>query len=214
MARPRKPQVGCSVDGCFRPAVARSWCSAHWERWRKYGSPLGGGTPKGALHDFVSRTILPYTDTVACLRWPYGMSSSGYGVMNWNGRREKVTRVVCEYFNGPAPSPAHQAAHSCGNGSGGCVSPHHLRWATPKENAADSARHGTLARGEKHGHHKLKVSDVLAIRAMLAAGEQNKEIAKLFQVSRIAISDIKRKTKWKWLDDECREITNMVGAVK
>jgi transposase len=49
---------------------------------------------------------------------------------------------------------------------------------------------------------------------MLAAGEQNKEIAKLFQVSRIAISDIKRKTKWKWLDDECREITNMVGAVK
>lgn len=33
----------CSIDGCAKPHYARDWCMAHWQRNRKYGTPLGGG---------------------------------------------------------------------------------------------------------------------------------------------------------------------------
>lgn len=48
----------CSIDNCGRPATARGWCGAHYQRWRNHGDPLGGGpTPKGAIdHPDGSRT--------------------------------------------------------------------------------------------------------------------------------------------------------------
>lgn len=32
----------CTIDGCDGKPVGRGWCSAHWQRWRKHGDPLGG----------------------------------------------------------------------------------------------------------------------------------------------------------------------------
>lgn len=32
----------CSVEGCNKPVFCRGWCSAHHQRWRKHGDPLGG----------------------------------------------------------------------------------------------------------------------------------------------------------------------------
>lgn len=32
----------CSIDECARPLVARGWCAAHYQRWKKYGTPLSG----------------------------------------------------------------------------------------------------------------------------------------------------------------------------
>lgn len=32
----------CSIEGCERDLRARGWCSAHWQRWRRNGDPLGG----------------------------------------------------------------------------------------------------------------------------------------------------------------------------
>lgn len=34
----------CSVDGCVKAARTRGWCSAHYERWRKYGDLHHGPT--------------------------------------------------------------------------------------------------------------------------------------------------------------------------
>lgn len=31
----------CAVPGCERHAIKRGWCSAHYQRWRKYGDPTG-----------------------------------------------------------------------------------------------------------------------------------------------------------------------------
>jgi hypothetical protein len=50
-----------------------------------------------------------------------------------------VSRLVCAEAHGPPPSPKHQAAHATPDGCFGdlCVAPHHLRWATNRENQAD-----------------------------------------------------------------------------
>lgn len=33
----------CSVDGCNREVYLRAYCNRHYQRWRRYGTPLGGG---------------------------------------------------------------------------------------------------------------------------------------------------------------------------
>ena len=50
-----------------------------------------------------------------------------------------VARLDCEENFGPPPTPKHQAAHNTPNGclGGLCVAPHHLRWASVRENQAD-----------------------------------------------------------------------------
>lgn len=35
----------CGIDGCNDPIAARTWCSNHYKRWRKYGDPLGAVAP-------------------------------------------------------------------------------------------------------------------------------------------------------------------------
>lgn len=30
----------CSISGCRERAIARGWCQAHYQRWRKHGDPL------------------------------------------------------------------------------------------------------------------------------------------------------------------------------
>lgn len=33
----------CSIDGCDKPVLARTWCKTHYNRWYKTGNPLGKG---------------------------------------------------------------------------------------------------------------------------------------------------------------------------
>lgn len=30
----------CSIEGCERPQIARTWCPTHYKRWHVHGSPL------------------------------------------------------------------------------------------------------------------------------------------------------------------------------
>lgn len=40
------PERTCSIEGCEgiagRPGTARGWCSKHYNRWQRWGDPLGG----------------------------------------------------------------------------------------------------------------------------------------------------------------------------
>ena len=29
----------CSIEGCNKPAVSRTWCKTHWNTWRKHDDP-------------------------------------------------------------------------------------------------------------------------------------------------------------------------------
>jgi hypothetical protein len=41
----RNPLQPCIIDECPKPAKpgARGWCSMHYMRWYRHGSPFGGG---------------------------------------------------------------------------------------------------------------------------------------------------------------------------
>jgi len=130
----------CSIDDCGKKVVARGMCSAHWQRWRRYGDARTGATTPGAALRFLESTFAHFQDD--CILWPFP-SASGYARVRYYGRSEWANRIVCERFNGKPPTPTHDSAHSCGKGHLGCINGYHLRWATRKENLADMALHGT-----------------------------------------------------------------------
>ncbi len=94
----------------------------------------------------------------------------------------RVNRLVCEAFNGPAPSDEHQAAHWDGNKNNNISS--NLRWATALENAADRDRHLMTAKGSKNAAAVLSENDVHHIRGLLKAGLTKTTIGRFFGVSR------------------------------
>lgn len=38
----------CSIEGCARAKLARGWCRAHYNRWKRHGDPLGGAAERSA----------------------------------------------------------------------------------------------------------------------------------------------------------------------
>lgn len=58
------PIKQCSVDGCGSTAIARGWCSKHYNRWNRTGSP-----------DLVARRTTCSQD--GCTRWTVGQGLCG-----------------------------------------------------------------------------------------------------------------------------------------
>ena len=39
----------CSIDDCCKPVFAKGWCKAHYKRYERHGTPLGGGKPRNKV---------------------------------------------------------------------------------------------------------------------------------------------------------------------
>jgi hypothetical protein len=181
---------------------------------RRRGGKRGGGHSRGKgagirfLREHVSHQG---TD---CLKWPL-KGSNGYGVFGYMGETHYAHRYMCELVNGPAPSPDHEAAHSCGRGQHGCVNPRHLSWKTKSENQADRAQHGTKASGPR-GKITQRIADDIRD---LAGHVPQREIAERFGVSRANVSLIINGKTWngghsrwsKLTDDQVRAIRAEAG---
>lgn len=181
--------IHCQIPDCGNKHFGRGWCEKHYRRWYTKGDPnktlrAAKGEPEQYLHEVV----FAYEGD-DCMPWPFAKTSRGYGNLFLDGRNNVVPRLVCEYVNGPPPTPVHEAAHSCGKGHEGCVTKRHLSWKTPKENQGDRAAHGTAVSGEKHGNAKLTDEQVRRIRT-LGGKETHKDIACRFNVSRPYITRI------------------------
>jgi hypothetical protein len=187
----------CTVADCGKPAQRIGFCWSHYFRNHRHGSPLAGRTSRGARAKFLYEVVLRHEGD-DCLKWPY-CSGWGGGSLKLNGKSADVSRHVCELAHGPAPTPRHQAAHTCGNGVGACVNPRHLVWKTPKENCADKLAHGTMNHGERCGTSKLTEAQVREIRS-LKGTKNNRELSDMFGVSRGQIRDIQLRKRWKHLD--------------
>lgn len=145
------------------------------------------------------RQILDSATADECWIWPMRRGDDGYGLVTLRKKRHRAHRVICQMAHGDPPSEQLDAAHSCGNGHLGCVNPHHLRWATRKENVADALAHGTHHHGSTHAFAKLNDDQVREIRKMLADGILQKEISKKFGVSIAQVCHINTGRRWAYL---------------
>lgn len=105
-----------------------------------------------------------------------------------------VHALVATAFHGPRPK-GKECAHLDGSRTGN--TPENLAWVTRKENIKHAARHGTQARGETHGHSRLTEMDILAIRAMAAAGWSQSKIARFYKITQQYISKITNRRTWR-----------------
>jgi hypothetical protein len=144
---------------------------------------------------FLRATLEATTDD--CIIWPWARCK-GYAVKHTGFTAEFstiISNAFCQIKKGPPPSPAHEAAHSCGKGRAGCINPNHLSWATHQENMNDKRLHGTQPKGERH--FKARVSNEAAseIRRLSRNGSTQIEIAAMFGISQSTTSRIvNRKT--------------------
>lgn len=185
----------CVVVGCVKPQHAKGWCRSHHQRWKRHGDPLAGRTPVGEPWKHLTEVVLPYTGN-ECLVWPYQRCTQGRGMIRLHGRNHVVSRRVCEQVNGPPPSSIHQAAHNCGNGHLGCVTPGHLEWKTPPENQSDRVTHGTDLRGVRHPMatlDEIRVREILSLKGV----ETQKTIAARFAISAAMVGRIHRRQNWR-----------------
>lgn len=126
----------------------------------------------------------------ACVTWPLTKDSRGYGQCGVDGQLLRAHRVMCELAHGPAPSPAHHAAHSCGNGHLACVNPKHLSWKTASENGLDRRQHGTHATSKNGSRSPLTPTQVAEIRSLIGRMTVT-AIAKRFDISRRTVERIR-----------------------
>lgn len=125
-----------------------------------------------------------------------GFMKGGYRRYKLNQRLRWAHRLVCEAFNGPAPSERHEVAHNDGDRLNNHFS--NLRWATRQDNHLDRQAHGTDAVGERNGRAKLTWGQVKEIRARrTGAYGETASLAREYGVSWTAMADIMNGSHWR-----------------
>jgi hypothetical protein len=154
----------------------------------------------GEPQEWLSRHLGNGADE-GCLTWPFAKNQYGYALVRWDGKLQLVSRIVCEHVHGPAPTPEHEAAHSCEKGHLGCIDGAHLRWATHVDNHGDRIRSGTILRGEDIAHAKLTTESAIAIRRRYASGLFTQQtLADEYGVSRRAVGKLVTGETWKHIE--------------
>ena len=153
----------------------------------------------------------------ACWIWTDCMSTgdsrgTGYGRFWLRGKTLRAHRVAWELYRGPIPDGLH-VLHRCDNPS--CVRPDHLWLGTTGDNNVDrdakgrgncgrGDQHGLhvhperIARGEQHGHARLTIQQIQAIRR---DARFQREIAAAYGVAQSTISVIRSGKTWSHLPD-------------
>lgn len=164
------------------------------EKWKKIpGWPDYSASTEGRIR---RDTPKKYGVPAGILR-PQRQKSHAYLTVNLFNPRgtQSIHKLVLLTFRGPRPI-RHQAAHRDGNTHHNWLS--NLRWATPKQNAADTARLGRKPRGEDHVLHKLTVISVQLIRLLRTDGWTLKELGTEFHVSHVLIQAIVIGKNWRY----------------
>jgi hypothetical protein len=146
--------------------------------------------PRPSALDEFRRMIQIETDE--CVVWLRGLTSSGYGNVMDQGKSLSTHRTALELRVGAPPSQGMHAAHSCSNKA--CINYRHLRWATPKENAADLALEGRSRVGESNPRSKLTADEVQVIRR--SPRGFSGRLAEIYGVKRTHICDIQSGRYW------------------
>ena len=124
-----------------------------------------------------------------------------YLYKNKKGKPFFIHRLMLETFVGPCPM-GMECRHLDGDRKNNKLN--NLEWSTHITNMEDQIKHGTLfnkARGTDHYFSKLNEKQVGIIKYLLKTKILfQKEIGKIFGVSRMTISDIKNNKTWKHIE--------------
>lgn len=142
----------CSIDGCEKPAIAKGFCSKHYQRFRSHGDPnkllvLRNGTKEQKFWPFVLKTD-------GCWLWTAPLVG-GYGRAFLKGKAIKAHRLSYLIHNGEIPKGL-LILHNCDNTA--CVRPDHLYAGTVQNNTDDRESRGRSnipsRSGENHWMNK------------------------------------------------------------
>lgn len=127
MSRPQ-----CTIAGCDRPVSSRTWCQAHYTRWRRHGDPLVGRT-KHLMSDRRSHGMTDTPEYVSWMRMRRRCDGSENREHYFDRGIKVCARWVDSFENfyadmGPRPSPRHSVDRINNDGN---YEPGNCRWALP-----------------------------------------------------------------------------------
>lgn len=133
----------------------------------------------------------------SCWTWTASRRGGlGYGSYRSRGRLCSAHRFSWQLVHGQVPDGIC-VLHRCDVPS--CVNPAHLFLGTHRDNTNDKVAKGRQARvrGERHGLSKLTAPRVIEIRARLALGANQYDLASAYGVSQPTISQVARGVTWR-----------------
>lgn len=177
------------------------------ERWAKYGHPRAG-TAKPKIRtkpkkhhknwqetiDYFNYIIIDKSD---CWVTNLKKDTSGYVTIGLLGNRIKAHRFSYIIHKGEIPD-GKLIRHLCHNRE--CVNPDHLEIGTTQDNSNDMVNAGRSLIGSKNKSAKLTEKDILVILELLKT-KKVIEIAKMYNVGRGTIGQIKNKKRWNHVKD-------------
>lgn len=186
----------CLVENCdVDEVVGFGYCSRHYQRFKKYGSPLGGIKNHAPVEERFWRYV---KKTDECWEWIGNKRRFGYGSIQVAGKGSKKTpahRLSYTMHVGPIPDGLF-VMHKCDNPS--CVNPDHLQLGTPKDNTQDM-----IAKGRKRvvapvgeGNGKSKLTNEIALYIKKSAST-NAQLARELGLSPNCIRGVRTGRTWK-----------------
>lgn len=140
-----------------------------WSRWNR-----------GEFGDWKLMRPTPDKDGYRIVRLYTGGTNGG----PW--KQARICRLVCEAFHGPCPC-GQEVRHL--DGCEGNDAQDNLAWGTSVENSADTLRHGTRNRGERHGNVKLTDAQIEEIRSLRGKMLQ-RTVAEKFGITQSYVSQL------------------------
>jgi|SRR5262252_1681200 len=132
-----------------------------------------------------------------CWLWT-GWKPNGYGVItsggSWPFRQIAAHRFSWELHRGPIPAGLC-VLHHCDTPA--CVNPAHLFLGTRSDNSADKVAKNRVPRGSVLPQAKITEADVIEIRARVANGERQRDLALAFGLDQSSISHIVSQRTWR-----------------
>jgi hypothetical protein len=130
----------------------------------------------------------------ACLLWPFGKDSAGYGRVAYKGKSLLAHRVAFYVEYGRWPMPCGR--HSCDTPL--CFNWRHVVEGSQAANIADATRKGRMVHGERQHSAKLTAELVKRIRSEYKFGViGSPRLGKKYGVNRYAIELIIKRKTWK-----------------
>lgn len=193
----------CCIKGCDEKTLAMGLCTKHWRRNRRYGSPVATQSHSGMYRgkSALERFNMQHRKSAGCWEWTAATDVDGYGRFKGDFGGvvyKRAHRWSWAHHNGQhIPDGAH-ICHRCDNPR--CVNPDHLYLGDNAINMADKMAKGRhrVQRGERAGKAKLTEAQV---RAVLADPRPFTTIAHEFGITRMTVSDIKRRVSWQHITD-------------